>query len=206
MAKNQVIRPPHAASGALTAVQKWAKFCYVLRETAAVMDTGRFDGLLIPYRWDATVKPGIHALEVKMTRADFQRGINSQQFERYQKYVNSLYLVTPHGICKKEEIPDGVGWLVVGLRDSKDAKGRTVTERVCICKRHAEVDTKKTRPEILWKVFFDLCDQFRRQQQHESMAIRKIHLHLGQQMWSKVERAIQDTTRSLRFTDDIEGV
>ena len=152
------------AGTALDAVETWAgKDAYLLRETGA-LGSGRCDGILIPTHWESPLKPGLHGVEVKVSRGDFLRGLKEGQFERYRKLFNTLYLVSPVGVCKTNELPKGIGHLVVSRRGDYGP--------VCACKRHAAWNPIEIDQKSLWKVVFDLGDQIRRRRNEED---RKNH-------------------------------
>lgn len=52
--------------------------------------------------------------EVKVTRSDFLQDVRKRKYEKYLPHCNRLYFAVKSGICKKEEIPDGIGLIVRG--------------------------------------------------------------------------------------------
>ena len=62
-----------------------------------------FDGVAIKKSW---TKPKITIYEVKVDRSDFLRDV---KYHCYLPYCHELYLVTPKGLIKKEEIPTEIG-------------------------------------------------------------------------------------------------
>lgn len=64
-----------------------------------------------------TIKPSytkfnIDIFECKVTRSDFLNEIKTAKWKKYLDHCHRLYFATKMGIAKKEEIPDGVGWMV----------------------------------------------------------------------------------------------
>lgn len=51
--------------------------------------------------------------EVKTSRADFLNDVNRDKAESYGDYAKRVYYAVPPGIAKKDEIPDGVGLVVL---------------------------------------------------------------------------------------------
>ena len=110
----------------------------IIRETSILCNiSGRMDALLVPWSskadcmlrntgewfWD---RPRLIAIEVKVNRADFLKGLREGQYERYDNQVSGLYLAVPRPddpvkkyreqdrVCKLREIPKGVGLITVG--------------------------------------------------------------------------------------------
>ncbi len=97
---------------------------------------GRMDALLVPWSsqadcmlqntdkwfWD---RPRLIAIEVKVNRADFLKGLREGQYERYANQVSGLYLAVPRPdhpvrkyreqdrVCKLKEVPKSVGLITV---------------------------------------------------------------------------------------------
>lgn len=199
-------QPTCSASHSLDAVERWAQSCYLLRETAALR-CGRLDGLLVPVRWDAPIKAGLTALEVKQTREDFLRGLRTNQYERYQNKVNALYIVTPYHVCKTTEIPDGVGHLVVGTRRCGLPGRREMLRDMlpCVCRRHAKWREAEIDQATLWRVVFDLFDQFERKKHEEYRKRRERRDEVAERLFSQFtkllnsNRLIHDTKENTRL-------
>lgn len=157
--RNTWTQRPVFATSMLNAVERWAAGCYLLRETGAVLRGHRLDGLLIPTSWLPQMQPGIYGVEVKVSRSDFLRGLNSGQFERYAAAVNGLYLATGPDVCKTNEIPKQFGHLVTSWRSG---------ESICVCRRKATRREADLDQATLWRIIWDLFDQFRSQQRKEA--------------------------------------
>ncbi len=109
----------------------------MIRETSILCDfSGRMDALLVPWSsgadcmlrntgewfWD---RPRLIAIEVKVNRADFLKGLREGQYERYTNQVSGLFLAVPRPdhpmkryrdeerVCKLKEVPRGVGLITV---------------------------------------------------------------------------------------------
>lgn len=52
--------------------------------------------------------------EVKRTRSDFWSDVNAGKYLKYLPYCHRLYFATPAGLISKDEVPEGVGWVVRG--------------------------------------------------------------------------------------------
>lgn len=66
-----------------------------------------------------TIKPSynkfnIDIYECKVTRSDFLNEIKTGKWKKYLNHCHRLYFATKKGIANKEEIPEGVGWIVMG--------------------------------------------------------------------------------------------
>lgn len=169
-------RTVYSSDTVLDAVEQWASWAYLLRETGAV-GGGRLDGLLVPTHWNAPIRNGVVGVEVKVSRADFLRGLREEQFQRYQQHVNGLYLAAPRGVCKTRELPVGVGHLVVTERDDYGL--------VCVCRKHPAWTDRIYDTATLWRVLFDLFDQFERRRRDEQDELyRLLHRikHVGGDM------------------------
>jgi hypothetical protein len=171
----------HSARTALDAVEKWAESCYLLRETESLR-CGRLDGILVPTAWDANIKPGLTGIEVKISRADFLRGLKSGQFERYEEKVNAMFIVTTQGICKTAEVPVCCGHLIVGNRPTY---GPT-----CVCRRKARRKQTDIPQDVLWRVLYDLFDQQERLHRKEIERLMKSVLRVSESIGDRVHAAV----------------
>lgn len=66
-----------------------------------------------------TIKPSYNRFnldiyEVKVSRSDLLQDIKSGKYKKYLPHCNRLYFAVKKGICKKEDIPEGVGLIVRG--------------------------------------------------------------------------------------------
>ncbi len=173
----------------LDAVEQWASGCYLLRETAAIRE-GRIDGLLVPTHWDALCPTGFLGIEVKVHRSDFLRGLNSGQFTRYTEQTNGLYLATVKGVCKSAEVPPGVGHLI--------ATRRAGYGLVCVCRRHPVIQNRQFDEKMVWRVIFDLFDQFRRQDRERVEQLRQERERVNEHVLSAVCKAVSNIEQQCR--------
>ncbi len=58
-----------------------------------------------------TYPPRFVICEVKVSRADFLRGVKEEQYLHYMDNCNLFYFVTPWGLLKPGDKPLGCGWL-----------------------------------------------------------------------------------------------
>lgn len=183
--KSKVYPPPWSAGMALDAVERWAFGCILLRETGALRN-GRMDGLLIRTHFESVIaKNGLFAVEVKLSRADFQKGLTTGQYDRYLKDTNGLYLVTGVEVCKTAEVPRGMGHLIVSHRGD---------ELQCICRRHATFHTREPlRESLLWRILVDCGDQFLKREQkmrwQTTKVVEQIKAVAGRKIAAMVEAA-----------------
>lgn len=169
----------------LDAVEQWAEWFELLRETGALR-CGRLDGVLVPDSWNARTPPGLIGVEVKLSRSDFLCGLKKEQYTRYESHVNALYVATPRGICKTSEIPTSCGHLVCTERHGYGL--------VCVCKRKPKWRDAEIDHETLWRVIWDLFDQKNRN-------VRKMREELDQQIERCCNRASYAMSRLLRKDD-----
>jgi len=147
----------------LDAVERWADGYWLIRETGIGV-VGRLDGLLVPVSRAAHCmkrlkeplwkRPRLVGVEVKTSRADFQRGLKNQQYERYAESVSGLYVATLVDVCRTSELPDGVGHLLLNNR-----RGVHST-RGLICKRHPHYNESRVDAETAWQLLFVAKEQF----------------------------------------------
>lgn len=159
---------PHVftAGEVLDCVEEWAseRCLFMVRELSLSRTLGRYDAVLVPTGqgahmmgqtrtryWD---RPGIIIVEAKVTRSDFLNGLATGQYARYNRF-SALYIATPYGICTRDEIPEGIGHLVVTVRRSM---------RVCICRRAPTWNTKyEFNREMFWRILFRAIQHLERQ-------------------------------------------
>ena len=175
----------------LGAVERWADGYWMLRETGIACDGGRFDALLVPVSqrahcmksksqterrdeggvWDGFFsRPRLAAVEVKITRADFQAGFRKGQYERYDSCVGGIYLATPKGLCRSSEIPDGIGHLVAHDSGHKMSVA---------CQRHPTYMDPPMPPDVPWRLLFALRDKSIRDRQETWAAQQRRDKDLG---------------------------
>ena len=157
MNKAEPYRRVLSADTVLDGVEMWARnrSGYLLRETGQAVSDRRLDGLLVPAGYGAQVPLGLTGVEVKVHRSDFLRGLKNGQYEAYRKKLNALYIVTPYGEIKTNEIPTTCGHLVVGLRAGEIENSRCK----CVCRRRAPWHNYTPDQRVLWRIIFDLLDQ-----------------------------------------------
>lgn len=71
----------------------------------------------------------IDIFEIKKSRSDFLSDIRREKWKGYLQYCNRFYFACESGLCKKEEIPDGVGLYIKGNKGwvcIKKAKKREI--------------------------------------------------------------------------------
>jgi hypothetical protein len=176
----------YGARRVLDAVERWAVDCFLLRETCVLRD-GRLDGLLIPVSWTSPMKCGLYAVEVKISRSDFLRGLNGKQFDRYLAMTNGLYVATYPGVCKTTELPHGVGHLIVNQQ-----------AKVAVCRRKATRRTLPMDEGILWRILYDAFDQQRKQLRREREIIAKTVKHIGYHIGDRLVKAAENVERMYR--------
>lgn len=76
----------------------------------AGLGVGRIDVLAVSKSYKTTIK----AYEVKASRDDFARDINSGKYLKYQEFCNQFYFASEAGILKKEDIPRSYGLITLG--------------------------------------------------------------------------------------------
>lgn len=150
------------ARSVLEAVDRWAAGCWMLRELELIgeaaskgsVSLGRLDALLVPFDpfnvpWRGAI-PGwcwenakLVGVEVKVTRADFKRGLDEGQFDRYLGGVGGMFIATPRGLVKTSEIPPHIGHLVA-LERWRD--------KPAVCKRRPKFTETQPSPAMIWKL------------------------------------------------------
>ena len=82
----------------------------------------KFDGLAITKSY---TKPCIIGYEIKVSRGDF---LQDGKWHLYLQYCNEFYFVVPHGLVKKDELPDNVGLIYY----NPDTQALRTVKRLCI--------------------------------------------------------------------------
>ena len=162
------------ADTALDAVDAWVRnrSGFLIRETGQVVKDGRLDGLIIPAGFATQVPLGLTGIEVKISRGDFLRGLSNGQYERYYRELNALYIATLFSVAKTSEVPKDYGHLIVGLRVGNG-------NPVCVCKRRAPWRDYSPDQHVIWRVVFDLLDQWEKERRADQIAIFKLREHIG---------------------------
>lgn len=159
---------PRESVRILDAVARWAWGAWMLREIELIAPgpeiVGRLDALLVPgslapdsplsrvkggWCWSARRLIGV---EVKVTRADFFRGVEHGQFDRYPLGVGAVYLAVPRGLLKPSEVPAHVGILVVRA----DYESGWREDPAAVCVRRAKVNDNQPAPEMFWRILAEV--------------------------------------------------
>lgn len=166
-----------ASERILKAVEQWAVGrWWMIRETKAAVN-GRIDALLVPVYFDAArANPAggnwamtfhLIGVEVKASRADFKRGLDEGQFDRYAESLPALYLATPPEI-KTKEIPEGLGHLIVYRWDH------------CVCKRRpAFRKVPLTEPDC-WRIIMKMAQEFRKAGRERDDRLKRAQEKVGE--------------------------
>lgn len=183
----------------LDGVERWIEGCMLLREIK-IDHFSRLDGLLIPvsmaapnmvrqthrYFWD---RAGVIGIEVKANRADFLKGLNSGQFERYDKSLSGVYVATSKGVCKTSEIPKEIGHLIVNYK--KDHRP------MAICRRHPIFSEPEFEPELLWRIFFRAMQESREREAKQRQKYYELSDRIGKIASAKIFHALREIQRSV---------
>ena len=81
--------------------------------------------------------------EVKVTRSDFLGEIKKKKYEASLPHCNRFYFATLSGVCKPEEIPDGIGLIVRGDNGWSTVKRAKKRE-----KKPFDIHINKGRPTV----------------------------------------------------------
>ncbi len=138
----------------------------MIRETGILCNfSGRMDALLVPWSSQADCmvqntgtwfweRPRLIAIEVKVKRSDFLKGLRDGQYERYANQVSGLYIAVPRPdhpvkrfreqdrVCKLKEIPKGVGLITV----KRFGKAH--------CARRPKLADVQFEPDVPWRLLF----------------------------------------------------
>ncbi len=99
-----------------------------------------------------TYPPRFIICEVKVSRADFLRGIKEETYLHYMEYCNYFYFATPSELLLAEDIPLGCGWLESW--DSKYHVRRQIRERIAV-----EEDRTFKMNDLIWHSFVKRLDK-----------------------------------------------
>lgn len=72
---------------------------------------GRFD--LVALTFEPRRSVSIDGYEVKISRSDFTKDVDSGKWRKYLRSVNRLTYAVPAGLVRKEEVPPGIGLITV---------------------------------------------------------------------------------------------
>lgn len=154
----------------------------------------RVDGIMVPVRWDAPLLRKVQGhwldccaslcVEIKISREDFLAGVKKQQFERYAELpFGGCYLATPARLIRREEVPDGWGWICVGYRNGMGMVGT--------CRQHPVFRRVETPNDWLWKILFssyrdvrsirEMREQYQRRM--EEVVGDHVRRHLMRALW-----------------------
>jgi len=143
------------------AVRRWAFGVgyEAVSEIEGIAD-GRLDLLLVPMSMDAPIfkklidqghwtnRLGLVGVEIKISKADFQKGL-SEQFERYGKSLSGLYIAGPPHIVVAAQVPRKFGVLAIG--HGLHEQGWRVA-----CRRHPEFKPCPASVQDLWRVMWKI--------------------------------------------------
>ena len=148
----------YGSTSILDAVEAWSSASFFLRELE-IENGSRIDGLIVASYGDTFTKnyryPGFYAVEVKVSRGDFNRGIVEKQIERYRDLnsINGLFVAVPIQLeVKPSELPEGVGLLICGGRGNAN---------VAVCRRRPTVTDRKSHGAATWRVLKRVLDEHR---------------------------------------------
>ena len=141
----------------------------LLREfPLACSGRGRIDGLLIEFRSNRSAAR--IAYEVKVNRRDFEREVkNPDKRHRAMAIADAFYFVTPIGLVRDHEIPDGCGLLWVdGSRAPIIAKSAPmnaapapdwpiIQAMIRRAYAHGQEDAAKRSPIAAWDPAFEVA-------------------------------------------------
>jgi len=109
MARNQVSRK--LAENLAEFLEQAGWMVWVETSTGqAWQGVGRADVIAIAKSYSISVK----AYEVKASRNDFSRDVNSGKYLKYQEFCHQFYFASEAGILTREDIPPGYGLITLG--------------------------------------------------------------------------------------------
>lgn len=200
-------RDPLCATSIRKALAAWMSGYTLVHEIEDRHLNGRMDCVLVPrspmahcmgvqtgeekrsFVSDFWLRPRLIGVEIKVTRADFLRGLNGGQFERYRgSCLAGLYVATGRRVVKPGELPSGIGHLVVTSGHG---------EYHCVCRRHPTYRDVEIPIELLWRLMFKLQEQVtRRQVVQEERHVRAMK-RVGDLARKRIFNAIHDFEQSL---------
>ena len=184
----------------LNHVEKWASGYWMIRETGLCFpDSRRIDALLVPVGQNAHCLKTLRCsyfdrsclvgVEVKVSRSDFLKGLNSGQFEGYDEHLAGMYVAGPRGVFKANEVPAGIG--VLTLRHQS-------RETRITCQRHPKYTDARTDTEQLWRIFHKLWDSFIQEQNRRETEYRRGQEKIGRLAAGTIFRSIRDFHNQLQ--------
>lgn len=72
---------------------------------------GRLD--VVAFTFGANHSATIDGFEVKVSRADFQKAVETLQLDQYLPSVDRMWFAVPTGLVRKEEVPPGIGLMTM---------------------------------------------------------------------------------------------
>lgn len=186
---------PWTAEQCLDAMDRWASGCWMTREFT-FRGAGRVDGLIVPisahahcmknlvgeWFWD---RPRLVAVEVKVDRSDFLRGLEGGQFKRYAETFAGLLVVTPAKLCKTSELPAGVGHCVVRGTDAPEGF-------IASCKRWPTYRDVEMPADMPWRLLFKLAEEFRVRRWNDKMKHEALLHGLGKMAGQRIWRQLKE--------------
>jgi len=196
------------ASQALDAVEQWAQGAILVREIGLVPNR-RLDGVLVPLGLDAPGlknssqrkgpdgvpvgffdRHGLAGIEVKITRADFQRGLTEGQFEDYSEHLIGLYVVTTLDVCRTAEIPRRHGHLLTSVLPDRSLS--------CVCKRKPRFEVRQPTHEQLWRILdrgWKMLEQKRTEIENDHERQKRM---IGQLAEDEIMTGVRELVRKIR--------
>ena len=183
----------------------------------------RIDLLLVPVAYDAPIdqskstyngdaggwaeRGGIIGVEIKSSRADAMAGLRKNQFERYRCHLNGLYLATPRGVLKADEVDREIGLLVCARRTDRvltrsNAK-RAVPYFACVCRRRAAIDSDlHIRDAIMFRAFQKVWSAARDHRIETEHALRQMSYSMGDRIERRVNRFLREEFKRMEERDN----
>lgn len=197
-----------SAKDVLAEVEGWASGTTLLTEFPLDDGTSRVDGVLVIDGIDSAHKfgptgaefwagrHGFIGVEVKVTRADFAKGLATGQFERYDSSLNGLIVATARGVCKTSEIPKGIGHIEVFRVDVGNAPRGMGHQRIgIVCRRmptwtHRDIDSVR-----MWRVVVRMAQEYRRRLAQERRRTDELAGRIGRDVGAKAHSAVEKAIR-----------
>lgn len=189
------------AGDVLASAAAWA-YGYELVREFKLSEQCRVDALLVPTTWSVVQsrgalwpqgcpswgRIGLLAVEVKVTRADFQAGLRRRQYEDYTAVdgIMGLYVAAPRGVCAARELPPGVGLLVCSKR-YEAGKPR----HVAVCTRRPKYRQTQPAPEALWRLMYRLREVYEGRVRDERARLERAEDRFGERAGAMMGRLVR---------------
>lgn len=156
----------------LWAYPKW----WLLNETSASVK-GRIDSLLVPSSLDSawidkdtskcwTNRCHLIGVEIKTNRADFIRGLEEKQFDRYAETLPALFVLTSREI-KTKEVPKQCGHLIFWDYDR------------IVCRRNPQIKNIPLTEDTAWRIILAMGAEYREALNKEQAKIDRASEKVG---------------------------